>query len=108
MIERAESFALTGVIVSEILQGVGRDVERIERYLSLWDMIEPRGFATYREAASIFRAARSQGIALKTIDTLIAAIALERRASLFTLDNDFARIARIAPLQLHGRPQSLA
>lgn len=108
MIERAESFALTGVIVSEILQGVDHEVERMEQYLSLWDLIEPRGFATYREAASIFRAGRSKGIALKTVDTLIAAIALEHRATLFSLDKDFARIAGITPLKLHGRPQGLA
>jgi len=38
-------------------------------------MLEHRGFATYREAAIICRTARAKGIALTTIDTLIAAIA---------------------------------
>lgn len=104
MIEDVEPFALTGVIVTEILQGITRDLDRLERYLSLWELLEPRGFATYREAAALSRAARSKGIALKTIDTLIAAVALEHKASLFTLDDDFRRIARIAPLQLYGRP----
>ena len=65
----------------------------------MWDLLEPRGFSTYREAASISRVARSKGITLKTIDTLIAAIALEHHASLFSLDKDFSRIARITPLQ---------
>lgn len=100
MIEDAEPFSLTGVIVTEILQGVTRDVDRLERYLSLWDMLEPR-FATYREAAAIVRAARSRGVALKAIDALIAAVALEHGATLFSLDRDFVRIARLTRLKLY-------
>lgn len=104
MIAEAEPFALTGVIVMEILQGLGRDVNRMEHFLSMWDLLEPRGFSTYREAASISRVARSKGITLKAIDTLIAAIALEHHASLFSLDKDFSRIARITPLHLYRPP----
>jgi len=106
MIADAEHFVLTGIIIAEILQGVTRDVDRIESYLSLWDMVEPSGFATYRRAAEIFRTARAKGMSLTTIDTLIAAIALEHRASVFTLDKDFAGISRITGLPLHGLPAS--
>jgi predicted nucleic acid-binding protein len=101
MIADAEPFALTGIVVAEVLQGLTRDVSRIERYLSLWEMLEPNGFSTYREAAAIFRLARAKGTSLTTIDTIIAAIALEHRAALFTLDKDFSRIARITGLTLH-------
>jgi predicted nucleic acid-binding protein len=104
MIADAEPFALTGVVVAEILQGLTRDVSQIERYLSMWDMLEPRGFATYREAAAIFRVARAKGTSLTTIDTLIAAIALEHRATIFTLDKNFSRIARLTNLPLHPLP----
>ncbi len=55
MIGEAEPFALTGVVVAEILQGLTREVSRIEQYLSLWEMLEPQGFQTYREAAAVFR-----------------------------------------------------
>ena len=102
MIDEAEPFALTGVVVTEILQGLRRDARHIERFLSSWDLLEPRGFSTYREASAIFRLARSKGVSLTTIDTLIAAIALENRAHLFSLDKDFSRIARITPLRLHS------
>jgi predicted nucleic acid-binding protein len=102
MIADAEPFALSGVIVSEILQGVRRDVEQIERHLSQWEMLEPLGFSTYREAAAIFRLGRGKGLSLTTIDTLIAAIALEHRAVIFTLDQDFSRIARLTRLQLYS------
>jgi predicted nucleic acid-binding protein len=102
MIADAEPFALSGVIVSELLQGLKRDVDEIERHLSQWEMLEPFGFSTYREAAAIFRLGRAKGFSLTTIDTLIAAIALDHQAVLFTLDQDFSRIARITRLQLYS------
>lgn len=102
MIADSEPFALTGVVVAEILQGLTRDADRIEQFLREWDLLEPTGFATYREAAGIYRAARGKGISLTTIDTLIAAIALEHGASVFTLDQDFSRIARITSLALYS------
>jgi predicted nucleic acid-binding protein len=105
MIEEVEPFALTGVVVTEILQGLKRDVHRIERFLSMWEMLEPRGFSTYREASAISRLARSKGISLKTIDTMIASIALEHDASLFSMDKDFSRIARVTPLRLYTLPE---
>ena len=101
MIEESEPFALTGVVVAEVLQGLTRDSSRIERFLAQWDMLEPRGFETYRTAAAIYRAARGKGISLTTINTLIAAIALEHRAAVFTLDQDFSRIALITRLVLY-------
>lgn len=101
MVNENEAFALTGVVVAEILQGLTRDATPIEYFLAQCDMIEPRGFETYREAAAIYRAARARGVSLTTIDTLIAAIALEHGASVFTLDQDFSRIAHISGLALY-------
>lgn len=101
MIEDAEPFALTGVVVAEVLQGLTRDVRRIEQYLAQWELLEPRGFGTYREAAAIYRAARAKGVTPATIDVVIAAIALDHNATVFTLDQDFSRIARITPLVLY-------
>lgn len=104
MIADAEPFAIAGVVVAEILQGLTRDVGQIERYLSMWNILEPVGFSTYRDAATIFRLARSKGITLSTIDTLIAAIAMDHHAAVFTLDKDFSRIARLASLPLYPLP----
>ena len=64
-------------------------------------MLEPAGWSTYTEAASIFCHARSKGVSITTIDALIAAIALAHGATIFTLDKDFSHIARLTPLRLH-------
>jgi predicted nucleic acid-binding protein len=101
MIEESEPFALTGVVVAEVLQGLTRNAHRIEGFLAQWDMLEPQRFQTYREGAAIFRAARARGVSLTTIDTLIAAIALEHGASVFTLDQDFSRITKMTGLELY-------
>ena len=104
MIADAEPLALAGIIVSEILQGLTRNVDQIERHLRSWVLLEPAGFETYRNSAVIFRQARSRGLTLTTTDALIAAIAMEKGVPLFTLDKDFARIARFTPLRLY-RPR---
>jgi predicted nucleic acid-binding protein len=102
MIAQAEPFALTGIVVAEVLQGLTRDVARIEGYLAQWDLLEPRGFGTYREAAAMFRLCRNKGVSLTTTDALIGAIALEHGAGVFTLDKDFGRMARWTGLKLYA------
>ncbi len=105
LIRDAAPLALTGIVVTEVLQGLTRDYDQVEHYLSMWDILEPGGFSTYRQAAAIFRSGRSKGISLSTIDSLIAAIALEYAAIVFTLDADFSRIARLTGLKLHSFPK---
>jgi predicted nucleic acid-binding protein len=104
MIEAGKPVALTGVVVTEIVQGLTRDASSIEIYLSEVEMLEPRGLSTYLNAAAIFRTARSNGISLATIDTLIAAVALEYGAAVFTLDKDFSYISQFTNLSLHKTP----
>jgi predicted nucleic acid-binding protein/Arc/MetJ family transcription regulator len=104
LIEDAAPLALTGIVMTEVLQGLTRDFDRIERYLSMWDLLEPSGLSTYRQAAALFRLCRSKGISPTTVDTLIAAIALDHGATLFTLDRDFSLIARVMNLPLYELP----
>ena len=105
LIGDAAPLALTGIVVTEVLQGLTRNYDEVERYIAMWDILEPAGLSTYREAAAIFRVGRSNGISLSTIDSLIAAIALEHGAIVFTLDADFSRIARLTGLKLHSAPK---
>jgi hypothetical protein len=101
LIEGGAPVALTGVVVTEILQGLKRDVQRIEYYLSLFDLLEASGFETYRNAAALFRLARSKGVSLTTTDALIATVAVESGATVFSLDRDFVRMAQLAGFELH-------
>ncbi|HUU15467.1 MAG TPA: PIN domain nuclease [Terriglobia bacterium] len=106
LIAADEPLALSGIILQEVLQGLRRDAETIERILAQWDLLEPRGPQTFRTAAALFRQGRARGTTLTTVDALIAAVALEHRATLFTLDRDFTFIARFSPLKLYGLGQS--
>jgi len=101
LIEEGAPLAVTGVVVTEILQGLKRDVQRIEAYLSLFDLLEAKGFETYRNAAALFRLARSRGVTLTTTDSIIASVAVENGAAVFSLDRDFVRMAQLAGFPLH-------
>lgn len=105
MIADAEPFAITGLVVTEVLQGLTKGAAKIESYLSQWQLLEPSGFGTYRQAAAIFRMARAKGITLTMIDALIATIAFEHSATVFTLDKDFSRIASLTGLPLYSIPR---
>ena len=101
LIEDGAPVALTGVVVTEVLQGLKRDSRRIENYLKLFDFLEAHHFETYRNAANLFRLARSRGVSLTTTDAIIATVAVENGALIFSLDHDFVRMARIAGIQLY-------
>jgi predicted nucleic acid-binding protein len=60
MIEESEPFALSGIVVAEVWQGLTRDAGVIERFLTQWEMLEPGGFDTYGSAAAIYRAGRKK------------------------------------------------
>ena len=84
---------LAGVIVTEVLQGLKREVVQVTRLLARWPLVEPNGFVSYVAAASIYRQARARGLTLSTIDALLATLAIEYQAALFTLDKDFEGLA---------------
>ena len=97
--------ALSGVIVTEVLQGLKHDVGQVTRLLASWPLVEPRGFVSCVAAASIFRQAGARGLTLSTLDALLAALAIEHQAALFTLDKDFEALA-FTGLRLHRLPSN--
>ena len=54
MIADAEPLALAGVVITEVLQGLKRDVSRLEHYLSQWDLLEPKGFSHIEKRRPFF------------------------------------------------------
>ncbi len=97
-----EDLALCGIILTEILQGIGDDTmyRRVRRDLSPLIML-PMPETVFVRAADIYRKLRKQGVTIrKTNDCIIAATALEHHCSLLHNDKDFAPIAKHFPLKI--------
>lgn len=91
-----EDLALSGIILTEILQGIPDDTtyRRVRRYLSALIML-PMPESVFVRAAGIYRKLRKQGITIrKTNDCIIAATALEHHCQLLHNDKDFKPIAK--------------
>lgn len=101
LIEDLEEIVVPGVVLQELLQGLKSEsaAARLHTVLEPFELVAGESDDFVR-AASIHRACRSKGLAIATIDALIAAIALGRDAALFTTDADFERIAGVVPLRL--------
>jgi len=102
LILNEDDLALCGIILTEILQGIGdySAHRRVRRYLSPLAML-PMPEAAFVHAAEIYRELRKQGITIrKTNDCIIAATALEHHCSLLHNDRDFATIAKHFPLKI--------
>ncbi len=101
LIEDGEDILLPGIVPQELLQGVRSDASanRLRAVLEPFELV-PGEADDFARAAEIHRACRAKGLAIATIDALIAATALRRDAALLTTDADFARLAELVPLRL--------
>lgn len=102
LIEDEEDICLTGIILTEILQGIKDDKEagEIKDNLLAFPVYDPSEIDTYIEAANIYRQCIKKGKTVrKTIDCLIAAIAIENGLTLFHNDRDFVSIAQCSELK---------
>lgn len=97
-----EAVGIPGIVLQEILSGI-REPALFRRLKD--DLV--RGYAIVAAtagdhimAAEIATTCREAGAAVSSIDALIAAVAVNSRAQLFTLDADFTRIARHTALRL--------
>lgn len=92
LIEGEEEVSITGIILTEILQGVkeAKKFHTARKYLLEFPIYEPRGIATYMEAALIYKECRNKGKTIRsTIDCIISAICLENDLSIFHKDRDY-------------------
>jgi hypothetical protein len=105
LIEGEEDISITGIVLTEILQGIRDDGDcgKVRGYLLEFPIHGPKGAETYLKAAGIYRECRKKGRTIrKTVDCIIAAICIEHDLALFHKDGDFDRIAACTGLKVLG------
>lgn len=101
-LENNNNLCLCGVILNEILQGIKnsneyRRVEHMMNSLLFIDMTKE----TFILSAEIYRKLRTQGITIrKTLDCMIAAVAIENKIPLLHNDRDFDPIQKYLGLKV--------
>src|SRR5512144_379535 len=103
LLEQEDDLCLTGIILSEILQGIHdeRSNNEVQEYLLGFPFYDPQGVSTFIHTADIFKACAKRGRTVrKTIDCLIAAIAIEHGLTLLHNDRDFTSIAACSDLKI--------
>lgn len=98
--ESHEELALTQMIYLEVLQGVRSDRQHAAclRVLGAQTLLQPLdALETFESAAQLYRLARKRGFTIRrSVDCLIASIALEQGAMLVHNDRDFLALAQVA------------
>lgn len=104
LIKKDTDICLSEIIFTEILQGIKDDkiFEEIKDYLINFPIFKARGLETYIQAADIYRLCRKKGKSIsKTVDALIAVIAIENHLLLFHKDKDFDLISSYTGLKIY-------
>ncbi|MEM9478718.1 MAG: PIN domain-containing protein [Verrucomicrobiota bacterium] len=97
-----EDVCICGHVLAEVLRGTRHDEQyaKIEKHFAALEFL-PMDEQTFKLAADIYRQLKRNGLTLKnTVDTFIAAVALEQDAHLLHNDSDFELIAREFPLKI--------
>jgi len=97
-IEEEEDIAIADVILMEILQGIksNKDFVQVKDYLLTLPSYNLKNTSSYIEAAQIYRTCRKKGLTIRrSLDCLIARIAIENNLLLFHNDRDFDLIAKV-------------
>ena len=100
-LETGESIFTTGIVLQEILQGVGnpRSTAVILEHFAAIPCIAPQR-ADHVDAAALRNTCRRAGSQIGTIDALIAQLCIRHGLMLLTTDQDFLRIKKISALQV--------
>ena len=91
-----------GIIAQEVLQGLRSEEEfhYVEIRLAMISWLETAR-SSYVSAAVLSRNIRRRGMKVSSIDALIAAVAIQHDAMLWTLDHDFDPICSFSDLKLY-------
>jgi len=102
IINSEEDICTTGLVITEILQGIGGDknIKVIQEYfLSL--IYLDMDLDDYILGANLYRKAKTKGFTIRSsIDCLISALAIRNNIPILEKDNDYKVIARFSDLKL--------
>lgn len=93
---------LLGPVRQELLSGLREDAQfrRLRDELRAFDDVDLAA-EDYEEAARLSNQCRAHGIAATPVDMLICAAAVHRRWSVFTIDRDYLRYAKLFTVHLY-------
>jgi predicted nucleic acid-binding protein len=97
----ADELAFVGPVMAELLQGcrTAREADTILDHVSALPFLE-MNFSAWQKASEISSALRKKGTTIPLMDIIIAALATEHDAVIFTTDPHFEKIPG---LKLHQR-----
>jgi predicted nucleic acid-binding protein len=96
-------------VVQEVLQGFNAEpaFERAREAMTALPVVEsPLGLDVFIQAVELYRAARRQGLTVRTsADCLIAACAIRNHLEVLHYDRDFDTLARVSALRTRNARQ---
>jgi len=106
IIEQGEDIYLLGIILQEVLQGIGnsKDFLALKEYFKAFPLID-LAREDYVRAAELKNRLTGKGKQASTIDVLIASAAISHHCHLFTADKHFTQIAEHSELKLFASRQ---
>ena len=94
LIRNREDICICGIILTEVLQGIRKD-SQFKKTRELFNnlLFLPMPYPVFLRAAEIYRSLRRKGITLrKSVDCIIASVAIENNIPLLHNDEDFKAI----------------
>ena len=96
LIINREDICICGIVLTEVLQGIRKDSE-FKKTRDLFDnlLFLPMPYPIFLKAAEIFRGLRRKGITIrKSVDCMIASVAIENDIPFLHKDKDFEAIEK--------------
>jgi predicted nucleic acid-binding protein len=109
LLESESPVSVPGIVLQEILTGISEQAQfqTVRRAVLRGFPIVTANAGDHVLAAELANGCRGHGVAVSAVDALIAALTIQARGSLLTMDEDFERIAAHSSLKVLTEPRSL-